>query len=182
MKSIQIEPCWRDSPISTDEWRDVVGFETYYQISSNGHVRRNETSRLLRPWIAGSGYYYVELRGQNRRRRVTVHTLVAEAFHGPKPTPRHEVAHWDGVATHNSADNLRWATHAENVHDQQRHGTLHTPVFQGSAHPRSKLTDQNVICIREAYYGRRGQLTDMARIYGVHRSTIKRTAVGERHS
>jgi hypothetical protein len=167
----------RDHPISAEEWRDVVGFEAHYDVSSHGRVRRKETGCILRPWIAGAGYCYVELRGVNRKRRVTVHILVAEAFHGPRPSPRHEVAHWDGIATHNSADNLRWATHAENVRDQQRHGTLCTPILHGSSHPRAKLTDQDVIRIREAYHGRRGQLTELAHVYGVHRSTIRRAAI-----
>jgi len=182
MRNIHAEPSWADRPPTAEEWRDVLGFEAYYDVSSHGRVRRKETGRILRPWIAGSGYYYVELRGVNRRKRVTVHILVAEAFHGPRPSPRHEVAHWDGIATHNCADNLRWATHAENVHDQQRHGTLHTPIMRGADHPRAKLTAEDVICIREAYCGRRGQLTELARTHGVHSSTIRRAAVGSTHS
>jgi len=178
MRNIQIEPSRSDCLISAEEWRDVAGFEADYAVSSHGRVRRTETGRILRPWIAGSGYYYVELCGLNRRKRVTVHILVAEAFHGLKPSPRHEVAHWDGIATHNSADNLRWATHAENVEDQRRHGTLHAPVFRGASHPRAKLRDQDVIHIRCVYSGRRGELTDLANFYRVHRSTIKRVAVG----
>jgi hypothetical protein len=165
-------------PISAEEWRDVVGFEAHYDVSSHGRVRRKETGRILRPWIAGSGYYYVELRGVNRKKRATVHALVAEAFHGPRPSPRHEVAHWDGIATHNSADNLRWATRAENIQDQRRHGTLHAPVMQGAAHPRAKLKNEDVLRIRRAYSGQRGQLTEMAARFAVDRSTIKRVAVG----
>jgi hypothetical protein len=181
MNDIPGEASRRGWPIPAEEWRDVVGFEAHYDVSSDGRVRRKETGRILRPWIAGSGYHYVELRGVNRKRRVTVHILVAEAFHGPRPSPRHEVAHWDGIATHNSAGNLRWATHAENVRDQMRHGTLHTPVLRGSSHPRAKLTVQDVMRIREAYYRRRGHLTELGKAYGVHRSTIRRAAVSATH-
>jgi hypothetical protein len=35
---------------------------------------------------------------------------VAEAFIGPQPSPRHQVAHYDGVRDNNHYSNLRWAT------------------------------------------------------------------------
>jgi hypothetical protein len=155
-----------------------VGFEEEYEVSSHGLVRRKETGRILRPWIAGMGYHYVHLHALPRTRKVGVHVLVAEVFLGPRPLG-HEVAHWDGTVTHNEVDNLRWATHAENVEDQRRHGTLHAPVFHGSCHPRAKLRDEDVRSIRRAYSGRRGQLTEFARIYGVSLSTVARAARGE---
>jgi len=62
-------------PTSTasEEWRDVVGFESNYEVSSEGRVRNKHTGNTLRPWIAGYGYQYVDP-GQKKRR--TVHSLV----------------------------------------------------------------------------------------------------------
>jgi len=159
-------PRWPIDP--SEDWRDVTGFELYYEVSSRGHVRSKRTGRILRPWIAAHRYHYVDLRGFNCRRKVGVHVLVAEAFHGPRPSPRHEVAHSDGIGTHNDAASIRWATHAENVQDQRRHGTAHAPVMRGAAHPRAKLKEQDVIHIRRVYSGKRGQLTGLAARFGVH--------------
>ena len=106
---------------------------------------------------------------------------MTEAFCGPKPTPTHEVAHWDGICTNNRATNLRWATHAENVEDQRRHGTVymeHGPGLRGDSHPRSKLSSHDVAEIRRVYDGRRGQLKELAVRYGVHPNTIRRAAAG----
>jgi len=164
--------------IPAEVWRDVAGCEESYDVSSHGRVRRKETGRILRPWIAAKSYHYVDLRGVNCRRKVGVHVLVAEAFHGPKPSPRHEVAHWDGLGTHNLIGNIRWATRAENVEDQRRHGTLHPPVFRGASHPRAKLRDQDVRNIRSVYSGRRGELTELAKFYGVSSRTVARAATG----
>ncbi len=166
------------SLLSGDEWRDVAGFESEYEVSSHGLVRRRDTGRILRPWIAARSYHYVCLSIAGRKKRVGVHVLVAEAFHGPKPSPLHEVAHHDGVGTNNIAGNLRWATHVENMQDQRRHGTLHSPVMRGAAHPRAKLRDEDVIQIRNAYSRRRGQLTELAARFAVNRTTVKRVAVG----
>jgi len=162
-----------------EEWRDVVGFEADYEVSSRGRVRSKRTGSILRPWIAGHGYCYLRLGRKNRR---TVHALVASAFCGPRPSPLHEVAHWDGVGTNNFAANLRWATHRENIEDQRRHGTLHMihglPWMRGDSHPRAKLTERDVLELRRIYNGSRGQLTELARSYGVDRTTVKRAAVG----
>jgi hypothetical protein len=171
-------PMLIDSAISAEVWRDVAGFEDIYEVSSHGRVRRRATGHILRPWIAAKRYHYVNLRGVNVKRKVGVHVLVAEAFHGPRPSPKHEVAHWDGSGTHNLAGNLRCATHLENVGDQKRHGTVHAPVFRGASHPRAKLGDQDVLHIRSVYSGRRGGLKDLADFYCVDSSTISRVARG----
>lgn len=164
---------------SFEQWRDVPGFEDEYVVSSLGRICRKPTGHVLKPWIAAGGYCYVDLRGECRKRKIGVHVIVAEAFHGPRPSPGHEVAHWDGVTTNNTVDNLRWATHRENLEDRRRHGTLRTPVFQGASHPGAKLTDHDVFHIRSIYSGRRGELSDLAELYRVHRTTIKRAASGE---
>ncbi|WP_449411892.1 HNH endonuclease signature motif containing protein [Methylobacterium komagatae] len=57
--------------------------------------------------------------------RRLVHRLVCEAFHGPAPTPEHQVAHADGTRWNARADNLRWATRTEN-----------TGRLRSSRHPR----------------------------------------------
>jgi hypothetical protein len=134
----------RGMNLNAEEWRDVVGFEANYEVSSCGRVRNRNTGRILRPWIAGYCYYYVRLCQKKR----AIHVLVAEAFCGPKPSLNHEVAHWDGVTTNNCATNIRWATRAENIADQRRHGTLNGSGVRGECHPRSKLSDRDVHEIR----------------------------------
>ena len=39
-----------------------------------------------------------------------IHFLVCTAFHGPKPSENHQVAHADGCPSNVRSDNLRWAT------------------------------------------------------------------------
>lgn len=45
-----------------------------------------------------------------RRKVYKVHQLVCLAFHGPPPTPRHEVLHGDEDAHNNRPGNLSWGT------------------------------------------------------------------------
>lgn len=107
---------------------------------------------------------------------------MCRAFHGPKPTPEHEVAHWDGVRTNFVLSNLRWATKKENREDQKRHGTFPSCENNG----RAVLSWAQVLEIRE----QNGHHKDKKRLphkiaknlsekYGVSRNTIAFVIKGE---
>ncbi|MFD4240811.1 HNH endonuclease signature motif containing protein [Streptomyces sp. NPDC058525] len=52
-----------------------------------------------------------------------VHYLVALAFHGEKPHPKHHAAHLNGDNQDNRASNLAWKTPKENEADKKLHAT-----------------------------------------------------------
>lgn len=121
----------------SEKWLPVVGFEGAYEVSDLGRVRsiprvilrsdgrlhRRQTGyRVLKTPAAGSGGYpEVNLGHNGRKRVVTVHTLVLEAFVGPRP-PHADACHFDGEPTNNRLDNLRWDSHSANSLDRTRHG------------------------------------------------------------
>lgn len=47
------------------------------------------------------------------RRGIFVHTLIAEAYLGPRPSPTHEIDHIDGDSWNNAAANLQYLTPEE---------------------------------------------------------------------
>jgi len=107
-------------------WKTVDEFPDY-EVSDWGRIRsmKRAAPRILSPWLHNSGRYpavKLSVRGQPQQSTL-VHQLVCKAFHGPKPSARHEVAHWDGNPTNVRADNLRWALPTENNADKTRHGT-----------------------------------------------------------
>ncbi|CAM8755298.1 hypothetical protein NCF_04335 [Burkholderia pseudomallei] len=135
-----------------EEWRDVVGFEGYYQVSNVGRVfsaariivkcngvEMTVSERFVRPRLNPSGYLIVTLSRDGKPFHKPVHQLVARAFIGPRPRGK-EVAHWDGNQLNNFVLNLRYATPQENADDRVRHGR----VPRGVAHPHAKLTDEIV--------------------------------------
>lgn len=119
-----------------------------YEVSNVGRVRRIGAAKVLAQGDC-RGYRTVALLngGRHTTKCTTVHILVCEAFHGPRPTPKHQVAHADGTRDNNAETNLRWATLAENIADKVRHGTLRF----GERHPIAKLTENQVIEIRQRY-------------------------------
>lgn len=93
-------------------WKKIAGF-TNYSVNENGEVRNDATGALKRPTInKGNGYRVVDLYEGNRRKKVTVHRLVANAFI-PNPENKPTVDHIDGDRTNNNVHNLRWATYGE---------------------------------------------------------------------
>lgn len=164
-------------------WKPVVGFESEYEVSNLGRIRsvariksheqsvggkrisvtRNYPSKVLSPGSQDSGHQHVQLgRGKTQR----VHTLVLEAFKGPRPEGQ-EARHLDGQPTNNAAANLEWATHVSNMSDLDRHGTR---LIAGKNH-QSKLTPEIARIIR-ARKGTSSQKV-LAAEFGVGKSTIQ---------
>lgn len=103
-----------------------------------------------------------------------VHVLVCEAFHGKRPTWAHGCAHRDSVKTNNRENNLRWATHAENMAD----GTFRGPL-SGESASNVILNRVQVDSIRARYEAargaqrvKRGTRQMLAEEFGVSKRTI----------
>ena len=158
-----------------EEWRAIPGFEDY-EICKNGRIRRRVAShtsragRPMKPKINTYGYLVVKLTKNHQPYHFSIHCLLLMTFVGPKPTPEHHGAHWDGDRMNNALSNLRWATPRENYQDQIRHGTARKPP-SGSLHQLAKLTEDDVVQIRERRA--RGEKPSLlAMEFGVSRPTI----------
>jgi hypothetical protein len=99
-----------------------------------------------------------------------VHHLVLEAFVGPRPTPKHQAAHWDGNPLNNAAANLRWATAKENIADKYRHDRV--TRTQGDIDGMAKLTAGQVQDIRKRYAAGGVRQRELGDEYGVCQSHI----------
>jgi len=115
-------------------WKPISGYEGTYEVSDQGRVRsldrtclgkdgRQEFHRgkILKPQKMKNNYLEVSLSSAGARTHRTVHTLVAEAFLGPRPEG-HDVAHMDGDRSHNCADNLFYLTREDNLHSTYAYG------------------------------------------------------------
>lgn len=108
-----------------EEWKDVVGFEGSYIVSSLGRVaslpritmRNNKPMKLqgkiMKPIIDRHGYEYISLRKDNIYFRIFIHRIVALAFLD-NPNKKKEIDHIDTNPRNNNIHNLRWCTISEN--------------------------------------------------------------------
>lgn len=110
-----------------EEWKDVVGFEGKYIVSSIGRVaamsfpiNAGSLHYCRRPHLLttrrySSGYVYTALScGKNRSRGISVHRLVATAFL-PNPNNLPHINHKDENKSNNRLENLEWCTVSYNV-------------------------------------------------------------------
>ena len=98
---------------NTEIWADVKGFEGFYQVSDQGHLRSLRTGKVMsEKSLNGGGYVYKTLYKHGAFKRTVLHRLVAAAFvNGSGP----QVNHKNGCKTDNRAENLEWVTRSENV-------------------------------------------------------------------
>jgi hypothetical protein len=154
-----------------EKWLPVFGFEGLYEVSDQGRVRRTgqRTSRIpktLKTLVdKRTGHRKVNLSDINRRQR-PVHTLVLEAFRGPRPSG-FDARHLNGVPNDNRLINLAWGSRKENCDDKRRHGTI--PI--GSRHPHAKLHETAVPLIRAAVADGK-TIREIAFLFGVTHQTI----------
>lgn len=110
-----------------------------YQVSEDGVVT-SPHGRILSHQVDYKGYHRVVLQaGRKHRLHTGVHRLVA-LCHIPNPDDKPEVNHKDGDKSNNHADNLEWATTAENVEHSVRLGLAQHPT--GFAARRARLTPE----------------------------------------
>ena len=161
-----------------EQWKPIP-LASGYEASSCGRVRSQDRrlpdgrmckGKVLRSWIAGAGYEYVNL---GKCIKGGVHRFVAMAFHGMPTDDKIEAAHLDGTKTNNAATNLMWATRSENEQQKRAHGTYARPrVFgapgqkkRGPLRSRHLLADEIVNDHKEGM-----SLSCLARKYGMSKS------------
>lgn len=95
-------------------WKDIKGYEGFYQVSTDGHVRRLFADGRTRNLKDRDGLYLtVCLSKKCNKHSVAIHRLVAETFL-EKPVGATEVNHKDGNKHNNNVDNLEWVTQKQN--------------------------------------------------------------------
>ena len=109
-------------------WKDIEGYEGYYQISNMGRIKSVDRKIILRNGFVrrckgremkifhdGGGYCFVMLSKDGECKPKKIHRLVAEAFID-NPEGLETVNHKDYNKDNNRVENLEWMTRKDNIY------------------------------------------------------------------
>jgi hypothetical protein len=94
-------------------WKDVQGYEDYYQISNFGRIKSKYYNRIRSYILNQGGYCTVQLCVKQKRKAFALHRLVAIHFI-PNPLNLPEINHLDFNKENNKINNLEWCTPKQN--------------------------------------------------------------------
>lgn len=157
-----------------ENWKDIEGFEGYYQVSNFGRVRGLDRSIqstqnngctvkrrgkiLNRKKACGSGYIIHSLTKDNKSYYRKPHRLVAEAFL-PNPDNLPQVNHKDGNKINNRLENLEWCTAKYNTNHAVISGLK--IAKRGVENKRCRFTKEDIVNIKQmAIDHRRKDISD----------------------
>lgn len=170
-------------------WKAIPSTHGYYIVSSLGRIKairrkveftskkgerfiRLKREKIITPQIQNCGYKIVHLWMDGKRKAQTVHSLVAEAFLGPRPQEQC-VCHKNGIRTDNRLKNLRYDSWSNNHRDALRHGTYYKRITS------AKLTEAQVREIRKEALDKNSTVQKIAWKFFVRPEAIRRLLKGE---
>lgn len=125
-------------------WKDIPGYEGFYQASNLGRVKsvtriitdkhgilRKLYGTILHQYIGTNKYYQVNLSVNGKMKTEKVHKLIGLAFL-PKENPTYEINHKDENKLNNKANNLEWCSRSYNMLYNDNFKKLYKKVYKMS--------------------------------------------------
>lgn len=150
-----------------EKW-DIIIYNPNYMISNTGKVLSVNRNIILKPQI-DNGYHRVNLYLNGNMKHYCIHRLVAEHFiNNPKVLP--EVNHKDGNKANNNVSNLEWITTKGNAQHAYKTNLRYAKLGENCSW--SKLTEEQVLDIRERYKIGAFNMRELSEYFQVNKTTI----------
>ena len=140
-------------------------------------------TKPLKGYFDKDGYPHVLMNIDRKRVYRASHKLIALAFHGEKPTHKHQVNHINGKRSDNRPENLEYLTSRENTIDGWKRGRKHSDTHnkamslrsKGENNPKAKLKEAEVLSIRRLR-SKGLSLKEIAERHNISRSQVSSIA------
>jgi hypothetical protein len=162
-------------------WKDIYGYEGYYQVSSFGNVRsldryvnlnyglkRIVKGKNIKKNISNTGYLRCQLNIKNSSKHFSIHRLVAVLF-VPNYKKKLYVNHINGIKTDNHYKNLEWVSISENTKHAYNEGFIKKKL--GEKHHLSKIKEIDVYKIKFETSHLRN--FEVAKIFNISKEHVK---------
>jgi hypothetical protein len=171
------DECKNIGNMGNEIWKDIKGYEGFYQVSNLGNVKSLDRKTLYQyKWIKGKilkpsdnkGYLRVCLQKNSDKSWKYIQRLVGEAFI-PNPNNLPEINHKNLIKSDNYVENLEWSTKQDNMDHAVRNGV----ILSGENANTAKLTWDKVRIIREWYLEDKSSTgRGLGKIFGVSKHAI----------
>lgn len=138
-------------------WKPLVyqgiSYEDKFEVSDEAQIRNIKTRTIYKLNVSGNGYLAVCVSLGNRKDKllIKIHKAIAETFIlNPNNLP--VINHKDGNKLNNNISNLEWITSSDNTFHAYDTGLKIS--IKGMDHYGSKLTNEDIIYIKEKYVPR----------------------------
>jgi hypothetical protein len=161
---------WVDRNKQNETWEIIPDLNGLYEASNFGEIRSftaMSKGSTLRQQINNSGYKRVMI--SFLRKYAYVHHLIALTYIGERPIG-YDINHINGNKLDNRPENLEYITRKENMAHAKRLG-LHDN--RGEKHYGSKLSEEDVIMIRQAHSLCGLSVSEIMSAYDVDDATIR---------
>ena len=162
-------------------WKQIPGFSRY-EASNLGNIRTHDWKGSWRTVVLKSaknkkGYLVtVLINDEGNKKNIRVHRMVAFAFLGVPDDMSLTVNHKNHIKDDNIPENLEYMTALENAKEAQDNGLQ--VVLKGERNGFSKLTEKEVLEIREKFIPFKYPKKQLALEYGVSVGAIKNILLG----
>ena len=156
-------------------WKQIPGFSRY-EASNLGNIRTHDwkgsgKTVVLRPAKSKKGYLgTVLIDDEGNKKSITVHRMVAFAFLGLPSNMSLTVNHKNHIKDDNRPENLEYMTALDNARDAWDNSLQ---KWHGENNGFSKLTEKEVLEIREKFIPFKYPKKQLALEYGVSVGAIK---------
>ncbi len=168
--------------LDDEVWLPIPDTANRYEVSNYGRVKSyvndSVNGKILK---CGSvkGFKIVDLKANGKSRRVCVHKLVAEVWHG-KPSEQHKyVTHIDSNLNNNHVSNLKWLTDEELRAHYSNYFKIkyNKPSFQRIL-TKNKISEKDVALLKSML--ERGiRQSVIAKLFGISEMQVTRIKRGE---
>ncbi|WBK39941.1 HNH endonuclease [PinkBerry-associated phage LS06-2018-MD08] len=158
-------------------WKDIKGYEGYYQISNLGRVKslerkcktnnsyRIKKEKILKGGFTTKRYKHVTLLKNKITKTYQIHRLVAIAFI-ENLLNKETVNHKNGIKDDNRVENLEWMTYSENIKHAFDTGLK---SLKGENHNQTKLKNEDIYYIRKS----KKTIKELCDIYNLSRKALE---------
>jgi predicted XRE-type DNA-binding protein len=164
-------------------WKDVPGYEGFYQASNLGNIKtlgsgKSFIGKNLKPGDNGKGYLFVYLWKNKKAKRYYVHRLILITFLGES---KKQVNHKDCNKKNNSLENLEYVTLKQNMYHAKKNKRFYVSDYQkkqtslanrGEKSFFSKLKEKDVVIIKKHLYEKKLTQLQIANIVGTTKANV----------